>query len=122
MKRIIISLGLLTLLCAILPAADLSGKWKGQFDGGGNARELTFDLTANGNAVSGTVSGLTDKSLEIKDGKLDGDTVTFWVMSEYNGEPVKLVYKGQVGSDEIKFHMGTEDDSWGTDLVAKRSS
>ena len=85
-------------------------------------RELTFDLKADGEKLTGTVSGLIDKAIEIKYGKVQGDTVSFWVMSEYQGQPVKLVYKGNVSSSEIRFNMGTEDGSWGTELAAKRAS
>ena len=85
-------------------------------------RELTFDLKADGEKLTGTVAGLIDKVIEIRDGKVQGDTVSFWVMSEYQGQPVKLVYKGNASASEIHFNMGTEDGSWGTELIAKRVS
>jgi len=65
---------------------------------------------------------MLDHPLEIKDGKIQGDTVTFWIQSEYQGQPVKLVYKGQVSGGEIRFTMGTEEGSWSTEIVAKKSS
>jgi hypothetical protein len=109
----------MALLAATLAAADINGKWKGPMQAGD--RELTFDLKADGARLTGTVSGLVDKALEIKDGKVEGDTVSFWVMSEYQGQPVKLVYKGQASANEIRFNMGTEDGSWGTEIAAKRA-
>jgi len=44
------------------------------------------------------------------------------VMSEWEGNPIKLVYKGEVGADEIKLTMGTDDGSWSQDLTVKRVS
>jgi hypothetical protein len=35
--------------------------------------------------------------------------------------PVKLVYKGKVAGDEIKFEFGTEDGAWGTQFTAKKA-
>jgi hypothetical protein len=72
--------------------------------------------------VTGTVEGLPTTPAEIHDGKVDGDTVTFSVTIDYQGSPVKLMYKGKVSADGIKFTFGTEDGSWGTDLTVTKSS
>jgi hypothetical protein len=52
---------------------------------------------------------------------LDGDNLSFWIMTEYQGNPIKLVYRGKVSGSEINFDFGTEDGSWGTKVVAKKS-
>lgn len=122
MKRALVLVVSLLLPAAMLRAADISGKWKGQFQGGDSTRELAFDFKVQGENLTGTVTGLLDKALEIKDGKVQGDTATFWVMSEWQGQPVKLVFKGQVSGSEIRFTMGTEDGGWSTEVTAKRVS
>jgi hypothetical protein len=58
---------------------------------------------------------------QIKDGKLQGDSVTFWITIDYQGNPVKLVYKGKVTGEAIEFDFGTEDGSWGTHFTAKKA-
>jgi hypothetical protein len=121
MKRTFTLLGLLGLLATLLFCADATGKWKGSFDAGGTPREVTFDLKASGDALTGTVGGLLDKAAEIKDGKVQGANVSFWFMTEYQGNPIKLVCKGQLADDEIKFTMGLEDGQWSTEFVAKKS-
>src|SRR5579864_2306264 len=103
-------------------AADVDGKWKGSLEGQNGSRELTFSLKADGGKLTGSVAGLLDKVLEINDGKVQGSTVTFSVMSEWEGNPVKLVYKGELAGDEIRFTMGTADGAWSTELTAKRVS
>jgi len=50
----------IALLAAALPAADVNGKWKGQMQTGD--RELTFDLKANGEKLTGTVTGVSSRS------------------------------------------------------------
>lgn len=120
MKRAVAVVVSLVVLAALAMAADISGKWKGQMEGGD--RDLVFEFKVAGETLTGTVSGLISKALEIKDGKVQGDAISFWVMSEWQGEPVKLVYKGKLAGEEIRFTMGTEDGGWSTDLTAKRGS
>ena len=102
-------------------APDVTGSWKGAFDFEGSSVALTFHLTAAAGALTGTVEGLATTPAEIEDGKVDGDTVTFTVTTDYQGSPVKLLYKGKVSADGIKFEFGTEDGSWGTELTATKS-
>ena len=80
---------------------------------------LTFHLTVAGSAVTGTVEGLPTTPAEIHDGKVDGDTVTFWVNTDYEGQTYKLVYKGKISEGQIDFSFGTDDGSWGATLTAK---
>ena len=120
MKRMPILAGLLLLLATLLYCADATGKWKGTFDAPDGTHELTFDLKASGDVLTGAISGLAGEAIEVKDGKIQGDTVSFWVMAEYQGQPIKLVFKGQVLESEIHFTMGLDDGSWSTDLVVKK--
>jgi hypothetical protein len=108
-------------LAAKPSAPDLAGTWKGGFDFEGTSVALTFNLKSTGGTVTGTVEGLPTTPAEVQDGKLDGDTITFSVTTDYQGTPVKLVYKGKVSAGEIKFSFGTEDGSWSTDLTATKS-
>ena len=122
MKRAWFLFTLLALLTTLLFSADITGKWKGMFVGADSDRELTFDFTVKGEALTGTVSGMLDHAVEIKDGKIQGSAVTFSILSEYQGQAVKLLYKGQVSAGEIHFTIGNEEGGWSTELVAKKSS
>ena len=104
-------------------AADATGTWKGMLETQEGKHELTFHLKADGDKLTGTVGGLREeKDVTVDEGKVQGSTITFSVMSEWEGNPIKLVYKGEVGADEIKLTMGTDDGSWSTDLTVKRIS
>ena len=122
MKRAIRLAAALALAAGALAAAGLTGTWKGQFDFNGNAVPLAFDLKTDGAAVTGSVTGLPSGVTEIKEGKVQGDNLTFSVNTTYQGDPIKLVYKGRVQEDGIHFSMGLEDGSWGVAFVAKRGA
>ena len=121
MKRCIVLTGLLLLLVGLASAADLTGTWKGAFTFNDQSVPLSFDLKGSKD-ITGTVTGFPSGATELKDGKLEGEDLSFWVMIEYQGSPVKLVFKGKTADNEIQFNFGTEDGSWGTQLVAKKSA
>ena len=86
-------------------AADISGNWKATAEGPNGAMERTFALKQEGAKVTGeTVSSFTGKST-ITDGKVEGDTVTFNIVANFQGSEVKLTYKGKIAGDEITFDV-----------------
>jgi hypothetical protein len=72
--------------------------------------------------LTGSISGLPTDPANIKDGKFDGDTVTFWIDVDYQDTTYRLFFKGKVTGDEIHFQFGTQDGAWGAVLVVKRAS
>jgi hypothetical protein len=104
------------------PAApDITGTWKGSFDFQGTSVPLTIHLTSAAGIVTGTVEGLPTTPAEIHEGKQDGDTVTFWVNTDFQGQTYKLVYKGKISAGQIAFTFGTDDESWGAVMTATKS-
>ena len=120
MKPTMIFMFALLALAGTAAAADATGKWKGNLETDDGLRELTFNLKADSGKLTGTVEGLLDRSLDVNEGKVEGATITFSVISEWDGNAVKLVYKGELAGDEIKFTMGTDDGSWSTEIKATR--
>jgi len=104
---------------SVLLAADISGKWAGK---GEQGPEWVFNFKADGSNVTGTMQGADGKERPINDGKLEGDTLSFSVNSEWQGQAIKLVMKGRVSGEKIELRVDTEDGAWGTDLVLTRSS
>ena len=105
-------------------AADASGTWKGSFDFQGTSVPLTFHLSIANGAVTGTVEGLPTTPAEIHDGKVDGNTMTFWVNTDYQGQTYKLAYTGKVSpaGDEIAFNFGTDDGNFSAQMTVERSA
>jgi hypothetical protein len=101
-------------------AADVTGQWKGQWDFDGNPMQVILDLKSSGSTLSGTVN-MGQGTAEIHDGKLEGDSVSFWINSEYQGQTYTLQYKGKVAPGQINFDFGIADGSWGSSVTVKKA-
>src|SRR5215831_12383762 len=102
--KLLLRLFVLIAFVSILPAlyaADLSGSYKGAFDFQGSSVPLTINLKIDGNTVTGNVEGLPTTPAEIHEGTLSGDTLSFWINTDYQGQTYKIVYKGKVAADQI---------------------
>lgn len=89
-------------------AADVTGKWTAEMQGrGGNTMTVTMDLKADGNTLTGTVSGRNGDT-DISDGKIDGNNLSFTVVREFNGNQFKQNYKGTLNGDTIHFTVTME--------------
>jgi hypothetical protein len=123
MRKLITTGFLLGLLSLTALAADITGKWTAQMPGrNGQTREATFTFKVDGNTLTGTVSGRMGEA-PIADGKIDGDTVSFTQTMEFNGNTVKMLYKGTVSGDSIKFTRQRDGgEGQGQEFTAKRAS
>jgi hypothetical protein len=100
-------------------AGDPTGKWKATYDTpNGQTVESTFDLKADGSTLTGIVTGRRGES-KIEEGKVDGDNVSFSVTRNFNGQDVKLLYKGKIEGDDLKLNVSFGQDR-NFDIVAKR--
>jgi hypothetical protein len=103
-------------------AADVNGKWVAQVPGrGGETREATFTFKADGGQLTGSVTTPRGDA-PISDGKVDGDDISFAQVMEFNGNSVKLLYKGKVSGDQIKFTRQREGGERTVEFTAKRAS
>lgn len=94
------SLALFALSCS---AGGINGKWIADLPGReGQTRQQTFNFKAEGNKLTGTVSGRQGDT-PISDGEINGDDISFTVTQNFRGNEVKVLYKGKVAGKEIKF-------------------
>jgi hypothetical protein len=113
---------LLLLTAAAALAADVNGKWVAQMPGrGGETREATLNLKADGNSLTGSITGRRGE-VQISDGKVDGDNISFVQVIEFNGNQVKLLFTGKVSGDEIKFTRQREGGDRKQEFTAKRAN
>ena len=90
-------------------AADVTGKWTAEVPGrGGNLQPNTIVLKQEGTKVTGTLDGGRGGPVEITNGKVEGDTVTFTVVRSFGGNEIKQNYKGAISGSEIKFTRTVE--------------
>lgn len=106
------------------PAAlpNVSGIWKGAFDFNGNSMPVTFNFQIEGSTVTGNVTGMGAAPVNLHDGKIDANTVTFWINVDYQGQTYAINYTGKISPGQIDFNFGTSDGSWGSTLTAKKPS
>ncbi|MFN0087495.1 MAG: hypothetical protein ACKVX9_19045 [Blastocatellia bacterium] len=123
-RTLILSACILFTLLTVAWAADVDGKWTAQVPGRqGNTQEVTFTFKAEGDKLTGTMSGRQGDTA-ISDGKISGSDLSFNVVREFNGNSIKLVYKGVLAGDEIKFTRTMEGGPGGgaaTEFTAKRA-
>jgi hypothetical protein len=92
------------MLCTAAPAlaADVDGKWSGSVATPNGDVTVAFDFKADGAALTGTTTGLDGAPVPIKDGKIDGDKISFIVTLDFGGMAIDLNYSGVVSATEIK--------------------
>ena len=71
----------------------------------GEKRTQTFDLKTEGDKVTGTMVGMGGREMKLEDGKINGDTITFSVTVEFNGNTRKFDYTGKVVGDQYQLQV-----------------
>ncbi len=78
---------------------DVSGTWDSTVNSPMGEQKSTMTLSQDGDSVSGTNAGATG-SAEVKDGKIDGNTLT-WKMNMTVPMPMTLDCEATVDGDTI---------------------
>lgn len=116
---------LFVLACPLsLFAADITGTWKSEFDTQIGPQKYTFALKQDGTNLTGKAnSDIAGEKheVELKEFKLDGDTIAFVETLPFQGNEVRITYNGKIAGDEIKLtrhvaEFATEE------LTAKRDA
>src|SRR5579862_8830062 len=114
MKNPIILLSLATLPLS-LPAADVTGTWKSEFDSQIGQQKYTYTLKQDGTNLTGKAnSEIAEQKREsdLKEGKVDGDTVSFVETLNIQDNDVRITYTGKISSsneNEIQFKREVGD-------------
>jgi hypothetical protein len=81
-------------------------------------QHYTYTLKADGEKLTGTAQN--DRgTVEIADGTIKGDEVSFVENLEFNGNKIAITYTGKISGDEIKLTRKVGDFAT-EELVAKR--
>ena len=103
-----IHISFLTLGVASLSAlaADVTGTWKAEFNTQRGLQKYTFTLKQDGASVTGKANVERDgerREAELKEGKVEGDTVTFVEPLKIQDNDIRITYTGKISGNEIKF-------------------
>ncbi len=104
MKKLLAATLFFALSTAAALAADFNGKWTAEVPSRqGGTTTTTFTFKVDSGKLTGTMSNQMG-DMEITNGKVDGDNISFDVVRTFNDNKVTLTYTGKVdGSGGIKF-------------------
>jgi len=114
------SVVLIAMLLTVAWAADINGKWKADYQSpDGQARTTTFTFKVEGEKLTGTAAN-PQGEVQLQDGKVSGDAISFFIVRNFGGNDVKINYKGKAAGDEIKFTVSIAEMDTTFDITAKR--
>ena len=102
-NRLFTLFALFALASMVVLGADVTGKWVSEATGKGGPQ--TFNLKQSGSSLTGTIEGGRGGAVEIKNGKVDGDNVSFDVEREFQGNSMTIKYSGSVSGDSMKLSV-----------------
>ena len=105
-------------------AADVTGTWKTEFDSQIGLQKYTFTFKQDGTRLTGKANseaGERKREAELKEGKVEGDAVSFVEPMTFQENEIRITYTGKLSADanEIKF-MREVGDFAKEEIVAKR--
>lgn len=101
MKKLISLCALFALSAIMALAADVTGTWKGEANPNGKGGPPNFTFKQSGSALTGTTS-MRGNDVEISNGKVDGDKVSFEVTFEGQNGKMTTKYSGSVSGTTMK--------------------
>jgi hypothetical protein len=112
----------LVLAATLVQAADVSGKWKSEFDTQIGHLKYTYELKADGEKLTGKafrdLEG-TKTTIELVEGKIKGDEVSFVEPLKVQEQDIRIEYKGKLDGDQLKLTRKVADFAT-MEIVAKR--
>src|SRR4051812_21948285 len=105
-------------------AADITGTWRSEFDSQIGHQNYTFTFKQDGTKLTGKAdseAGDRKRQAELKEGKVDGDAVSFVEMLTIQDNETRISYAGKISANgnEIKFTREVGDFAKG-EIVARR--
>jgi enterochelin esterase-like enzyme len=93
-------------------AEDITGTWKAEFETQIGVQKYSFALKQDGNAVTGKANseiGGEKHESKLKDGKIEGESVSFVELLNFQGNDLEIRYKGTVSGKEMKLSRQVGD-------------
>ena len=105
-KRLISLCGLFVLASLVAFAADVTGKWTSEAPAGGKGGPQTLTLKQDGSKLTGTVDAGRGGPVELSNGSVEGDKVSFEVTRDF-GDKGKFTskYSGTVSGTTMKLNV-----------------
>ena len=107
LRTILTAVFVAALLTVSAFAASIDGKWTGEMQTPNGTRPVTFTFAADDSTLNGSTTGRGGET-KITNGKVDGESITFDVVREMQGNTMTMHYAGKVSGDELKLTMTRE--------------
>jgi hypothetical protein len=109
---------LLLLLATAASAADITGNWTADLQTPQGTVQVSYTFKQSGETLTGTWQAAKSPTVEITDGKVNGNKVAF-VVKVGNGA-LTFAHEGEIKGEEIQFAMKPSGEFPGSTVVAKR--
>jgi hypothetical protein len=109
-------------LFSLASAADVAGKWKAEFDTQIGLQKYVYEFKVDGDKLTGKAVFDREQAkgeVDLKDVKVSGDDISFSEPLNFDGQEIRIDYKGKVAGDEMKLTRQVGDFAT-EELVAKR--
>jgi hypothetical protein len=104
--KAILSVALVLGGCGLTAAAqaksDPVGKWKCEYEIGGQQRTATLTIKKDGDKLAATMSWPDQKETPVKDLKLKDANLTFSVVREFQDNKITVEYELKIDGDKLK--------------------
>lgn len=100
-------------------AAGIDGTWVGTV----GQSEITFNFKSEGGKLTGTLdNAAAPGATQIKDGKVNGQEISFSVVRTLNDAETKVDWTGKLEGDELKLQRGAVAGNALAEVVARRKA
>jgi enterochelin esterase-like enzyme len=103
---------------------NISGTWKSEFDSQIGRQKYTYTLKLEGSKLTGKANsevGDRKREAELKEGKVEGNKVSFIEMLNFQGNDIRITYTGTISGNEMKLTREVGDFA-SEDIVVKREA
>ena len=113
------TLAMAALMAISANAAGIEGKWTAEFDTQIGVQKYAYEFKLVEGKLTGTATG-PQGAVAISEGKSSGEEVEFVENMKFQGQELRIEYKGRLAGDQINFTRKVADFAT-EELVAKRS-
>ncbi len=82
--------------------ADVDGRWTGSVSTPTGATAVTFVFHSDATALTGSYSGSDGTKSAVKDGKIEGNTLSFSLDLDFGAGPISFKYVGEISGREME--------------------
>ncbi len=110
---------LIAILAAAASGADITGNWKADLQTPQGMVQVSYSFKQDGETLAGTWQTAQSPTVQISEGKVTGNKVSFVVRIGAN-PGLTFAHEGTINGDEIQLTMKPSGEFPGSTVVAKR--